>query len=374
MIPPERRKKLAALARLTRTLNEPQPIPIDDALLDCFDLVLAPEELDFLLALGIEPRPVAAIAAPPALLDSLVRKDLVVLREGTIRAAPFLPGWFESQLADGGETPQHREFARRVDRLFESWRAQNSALARFFVHAFYRLRSRPFQSIAAGPRTVRVPVGRTLDAPPVQIRPTRSVVELIERHAGSGSIALIHCFCRQMRRLVGEPCRFDLPREACLQVGEPARLAVERGLARAIAKDEALALLAAAQEGGAVHTVFHDRDDADRDEIAICSCCWDCCGVFGSYNRGAATMYFRCFDLAELSAPERCTGCGTCTRYCPVDALALVDGRVRVAAERCVGCGQCAFQCPEDAMSLRPQEREVYLRMLRPEAARVKKR
>ncbi|MGC4117703.1 MAG: 4Fe-4S binding protein [Myxococcales bacterium] len=379
-IAPERRRKLAALARLTRRLVEPQPIPIDDTLLGCFDWVITDAELDALLAMGVEPQPVRSLGLAPDLLASLTHKDLVVLRpaagdssgDETVHAAPFLPGWFESQLCDGGETEHHREFARRVERLFESWREQNNLFARFFVNALYRLRNRPFQTIAAGPTARRIEVGRAIAAPPVQVRPTASVVELVQRHGATGSIGLIHCFCRQAKKLVGEPCRFDLPRETCLQVGEAARLSIRNGLARPVSMEQALALLAAAQKAGAVHTVFHDRDDARREEIAICSCCWDCCGVLGTWNRGAGAAYFRCFDLAQLPEPKRCTGCGTCTRFCPTAALSVVEGTVRIDERRCVGCGQCSFQCPEGALSLLPKEREVFLGMQPVAMARVK--
>ncbi len=376
-IAPERRRRLATLARLTRRLVEPQPIPIDDALLACFDLVITDPELDALLAMGIEPRPVSELGLSPELLDSLVRKDLVVLRPGpgggTVHAAPFLPGWFESQLCDGGESERHREFARRVERVFESWREQNNLFARFFVNALYRLRSRPFQTIASGPAPARrVEVGRSIEVPPVQVRATASVVELVERYGADGSLGLIHCFCRQSRKLVGAPCRFDLPREACLQVGEAARAAIARGLARPIAKDEALAILAAAQKGGAVHTVFHDRDDARREAIAVCSCCWDCCGVLGTWNRGAGAALFRCFELARLAAPERCAACEKCRGFCPADALSLAGGKIRVDERRCIGCGQCAFQCPRGALALVPKEREVFLVMQAKEQARLR--
>jgi Fe-S-cluster-containing hydrogenase component 2 len=46
----------------------------------------------------------------------------------------------------------------------------------------------------------------------------------------------------------------------------------------------------------------------------------------------------------------RCTGCGACVEVCPVEAIALLEGRARVDEGLCNGCGACAGACPEDAI------------------------
>ncbi len=49
---------------------------------------------------------------------------------------------------------------------------------------------------------------------------------------------------------------------------------------------------------------------------------------------------------------ETCTGCGGCLPYCPVGAIALVDGVAEADQEACVECGVCTrvFSCPADSM------------------------
>ena len=51
--------------------------------------------------------------------------------------------------------------------------------------------------------------------------------------------------------------------------------------------------------------------------------------------------------LVPKSNPEKCTGCGTCIRYCPADAITLVDKKSIVNEKKCIGCGTCVGVCPE---------------------------
>ena len=46
----------------------------------------------------------------------------------------------------------------------------------------------------------------------------------------------------------------------------------------------------------------------------------------------------------------RCVGCGMCVEVCPIEAIALVDGRAHVDEETCTGCGACVSVCPEGAI------------------------
>ena len=47
-----------------------------------------------------------------------------------------------------------------------------------------------------------------------------------------------------------------------------------------------------------------------------------------------------------------CTGCMTCIRNCPEDAIELVDGKAEIDHERCIGCGKCISVCPENAVRI----------------------
>jgi uncharacterized Fe-S center protein len=69
-------------------------------------------------------------------------------------------------------------------------------------------------------------------------------------------------------------------------------------------------------------------------------------------------------DFVPVVDAENCTECGRCVRWCPVDAIELVereeprevDGRMRrrvasIDLETCYGCGECVASCPYGAIA-----------------------
>ncbi len=126
-----------------------------------------------------------------------------------------------------------------------------------------------------------------------------------------------------------------------------------------------------ARKKGVAHQVFHDQDDVSQGHAAICSCCWDCCGVLGSYNRGATPLHYLCYTQARVAAPEACRACGLCERFCPAAAVTVREGRAAPDPKLCIGCGQCAYQCPEGVFELVPGKREVPLPVLPRKKARL---
>ena len=49
---------------------------------------------------------------------------------------------------------------------------------------------------------------------------------------------------------------------------------------------------------------------------------------------------------------ERCTGCASCTEICPVDAIAVREGKAQLDQGACAVCGACLTVCPEEALGL----------------------
>ena len=46
---------------------------------------------------------------------------------------------------------------------------------------------------------------------------------------------------------------------------------------------------------------------------------------------------------------NKCTGCTTCLRHCPTEAIRIKDGHAVINAERCIDCGECIRHCPHNA-------------------------
>lgn len=46
---------------------------------------------------------------------------------------------------------------------------------------------------------------------------------------------------------------------------------------------------------------------------------------------------------------EKCMGCTTCIRHCPMEAIRVRGGKAHITTERCIDCGQCIRVCPHKA-------------------------
>ena len=46
-----------------------------------------------------------------------------------------------------------------------------------------------------------------------------------------------------------------------------------------------------------------------------------------------------------------CVGCEACVGTCPVEAIAMTDGKAKVNPDTCIECGSCVSACPVSAIS-----------------------
>lgn len=57
-------------------------------------------------------------------------------------------------------------------------------------------------------------------------------------------------------------------------------------------------------------------------------------------------------DIKPEVDQEECRECGLCAKWCPVDAIEVVDGvGAKIDLETCYGCAECITTCPYDVIS-----------------------
>ncbi|MEN6342822.1 MAG: 4Fe-4S binding protein [Methanospirillum sp.] len=59
--------------------------------------------------------------------------------------------------------------------------------------------------------------------------------------------------------------------------------------------------------------------------------------------------------ITGIRRPDRndaqCTGCGTCANTCREEAIAMINGCLRLDEKRCMACGMCIDYCPFDVIA-----------------------
>ena len=50
-----------------------------------------------------------------------------------------------------------------------------------------------------------------------------------------------------------------------------------------------------------------------------------------------------------LLDPTKCTGCTTCMKHCPTEAIRVREGCAEIDAKRCIDCGECIRNCTNSA-------------------------
>jgi len=55
------------------------------------------------------------------------------------------------------------------------------------------------------------------------------------------------------------------------------------------------------------------------------------------------------YEHSVILDEQKCTGCTTCLKHCPTEAIRIRDGRATINADRCIDCGECIRVCPHKA-------------------------
>ncbi len=208
--------------------------------------------------------------------------------------------------------------------------------------------------------------GTVASEPHVEILDYEKATAIVE---SSDRFALGLCSCRHERQHLGEkPAKGEKPCPAplgnCASFGVAADYLVRNGLARPVSKTEALENVARSRELGLVL----NADNVQRNVTFMCHCCKCCCNALKGISTHGFPHAVVTSNYVAASDRERCKGCGTCSRRCPIDAIPRVTdsdprfrkhGRPQVDESLCLGCGVCALGCNSGAMKLKRRKQRV---------------
>jgi ferredoxin len=195
----------------------------------------------------------------------------------------------------------------------------------------------------------------------VEVLDYEKAAEIIDR---TDRFAIGICSCRhEHEHAGGRTCK--APLETCSTFGAPAvDFMVRNRLAREVSKAEMLDNVARSRDLGLVL----NADNVQRNVKFMCHCCGCCCNMLrgitchGYPNAVVTSSYIAASD------PDRCIGCGICSRRCPIQAIDRVSdpdpryrkfGRPVVDESLCIGCGVCTLRCKPGAMRLHHRKQRV---------------
>lgn len=168
-----------------------------------------------------------------------------------------------------------------------------------------------------------------------RVLPLEETLEFIEQE--SRPIYLNECDCRS---LLGD-CK--MPTQTCLTYKSGPNTLQDRGLSKALTKEEAKEVVRKADKAGLIHTVNAN---------GICNCCTDCCYLFRSQSkRDSVGIWPATKTLVHLDS-DKCIGCGRCIKRCGFQLFKKEETKVTCHTSGCVGCGLCVNTCPTGALIL----------------------
>ena len=186
--------------------------------------------------------------------------------------------------------------------------------------------------------------------PDPKVRPTEDAVLTLEEmyayiDGQERQAYLNYCDCRSLTGDCG------LPTRTCITYRDGINGFADRGLSKAITKEEAKEIVRMADEAGLMHTANPN---------GLCNCCGDCCYLFRSQRlRHSQGFWPRSPYIVEMD-PEKCISCGKCIKRCHFGIFSResAEKRARVILDiaDCVGCGLCVNTCPAKALQLKKRD------------------
>lgn len=70
-------------------------------------------------------------------------------------------------------------------------------------------------------------------------------------------------------------------------------------------------------------------------------------GMGCATRKGKLQMHTKIFPAIKA---KKCVACGICLKWCPQEAISLMNEKAQINDDKCVGCGQCLTVCRYDAV------------------------
>lgn len=242
-----------------------------------------------------------------------------------------VPGLFELQLMDGGDTPLKRKFAKTIhnalldtpDVFYGKYEKMGSSFARV------------------------VPINRHL-SPGKNRLPYEDARNII---MNANKFAISNCYCRREKELIGEkPC--DAPKDVCMSLNFAADFIIKHNFGTEVDQKTMLKKLDEAEK----HNLVHMSDNfMGHNNTFMCNCCGCCCGLLGAITQVDAKPPFVLSSKMINLDKNKCKDCGKCVKVCNVKALSVIHKKTILNKTRCIGCGYCLDVCPQKAISFIPR-------------------
>lgn len=186
-----------------------------------------------------------------------------------------------------------------------------------------------------------IPISRALSVDQA-VMPYDAAREIIAKQE---KFLVAPCICRKEHHISGKGC--DKPVDTCLVFGLGADYYEENGIGRVITREEALEILDTAEAAGLVLQPSNSQNATN-----ICTCCACCCQILRNLKALPNPAHYVASNYFAAVDSDRCSGCGTCTDRCPMEAVTVEGGGASIDPNRCIGCGLCVTTCPGEALRL----------------------
>lgn len=234
---------------------------------------------------------------------------------------PLLPGIYEFPFMGGGETPGHQKLAKLWDQYYAKGLGQSFGGS-----------MTPLARVISVERSIPMNI---------DIHPYEKVSWVINE---ADFLSVGKCSCR----IIHKKCHHSL--ETCLIFGDFGRFLTNKGVSRAITREEAGDILDQCEEEGLIHTTNNAKEKIPY----ICNCCTCCCLVLQGITRLRNPNAVAWSGYVAEVDRGKCTGCENCIQErCKVGAISLVESAAAIDPMKCLGCGLCVSGCPEHAVSLK---------------------